>query len=69
MKYAVQMGSGAMIYIPSFIKIGSGVQRLIEGIHRQQGDFISLLLLSLSNLKQVPPCNLTNQRVGMAVTV
>jgi hypothetical protein len=23
------MGSGAMIYIPSFIKIGSGVQKLI----------------------------------------
>jgi hypothetical protein len=22
MKYAVEMGSGAMIYIPSFIKIG-----------------------------------------------
>jgi hypothetical protein len=29
MKYAVEMGSGAMIYIPSFIKIGSGVQKLI----------------------------------------
>jgi hypothetical protein len=26
MKYAVEMGSGAMIYIPSFIKIGSGIQ-------------------------------------------
>jgi hypothetical protein len=25
------MGSGAVIYIPSFIKIGSGVQKLIEG--------------------------------------
>jgi hypothetical protein len=23
------MGSGAMIYIPSFIKIGSGIQKLI----------------------------------------
>jgi hypothetical protein len=31
MKYAVEMGSGAMIYIPSFIKIGSGIQKLIEG--------------------------------------
>jgi hypothetical protein len=28
MKYAIQMGSGAMIYIPSFIKIGSGIQKL-----------------------------------------
>jgi hypothetical protein len=30
-KYAVGMGSGAMIYIPSFIKIGSGIQKLIVG--------------------------------------
>jgi hypothetical protein len=29
MKYAVELGSGAMIYVPSFIKIGSGVQKLI----------------------------------------
>jgi hypothetical protein len=29
MKYAVEMGSNAMIYIPSFIKIGSGIQKLI----------------------------------------
>jgi hypothetical protein len=34
MKYAVEMGSGAMIYIPSFIKIGSGFQKLTRGIHR-----------------------------------
>jgi hypothetical protein len=31
MKYAVEMGSSAMIYIPSFIKIGSGIQKLIRG--------------------------------------
>jgi hypothetical protein len=31
MKYAVGMGSGVMIYIPSFIKIGSGIQKLIGG--------------------------------------
>jgi hypothetical protein len=31
MKYAVEMGSGAMIYIPSFMKIGSGIQRFIVG--------------------------------------
>jgi hypothetical protein len=29
MKYAVQMGSGAMIYTTSFIKIGSGIRKLI----------------------------------------
>jgi hypothetical protein len=34
MKYAVEMGSVAVIYIPSFIKIGSGILKLIEGIHR-----------------------------------
>jgi hypothetical protein len=34
MKYAVELGSGAVIYIPSFINIGSGIQTLIGGIHR-----------------------------------
>jgi hypothetical protein len=34
MKYAVEMGSGAMLYIPSFIKIGSDSQKLIGEIHR-----------------------------------
>jgi hypothetical protein len=31
MKYAVEMGSGAMIYIPRFVKTGIGIQKLIEG--------------------------------------
>jgi hypothetical protein len=31
MKYSVEMGSGAMIYKPSFIKICSGIQKLIGG--------------------------------------
>jgi hypothetical protein len=47
MKYAVEMGTVAMIYIPSFIKIGSGIQKLIEGVSktfRQHEDRISLLL-------------------------
>jgi hypothetical protein len=34
MKFVVEMGSDAVIYIPSFIKIGSGIQKLIGGIHR-----------------------------------
>jgi hypothetical protein len=34
MKDAVEMGSGAMVYIPSFIKIGSGIRKLIGGILR-----------------------------------
>jgi hypothetical protein len=40
------MGSGAVKYVPSFIKIGSGVQKLIGGYrdtHREQRDLISLL--------------------------
>jgi hypothetical protein len=41
------MGSGAVIYVPSFIKIGSGIQELIGVIHRhthrQQRDLINLL--------------------------
>jgi hypothetical protein len=31
MKYANEMGSGAMIYIPSIIKIGSAIPKLIGG--------------------------------------
>jgi hypothetical protein len=30
-KYAVEMGSGAMMYIPSFIKIGSEIRKLMGG--------------------------------------
>jgi hypothetical protein len=46
------MGSGAMIYIPSFIKIGSGIQKLMGGgytdiqVARQHGERISLFLFS-----------------------
>jgi hypothetical protein len=31
MNHAVEMGSGALIYIPSFIKTGSGIQTLLGG--------------------------------------
>jgi hypothetical protein len=30
MKYTVEMGSGAMMYIPSSMKIGSGIQKLMR---------------------------------------
>jgi hypothetical protein len=33
MKYAVEMASGGMMYIPSFITIGSGIQKLLGEIH------------------------------------
>jgi hypothetical protein len=36
MKYAVVRGSGAVVYIPSFIKIGSGIQKLIRGFTNTQ---------------------------------
>jgi hypothetical protein len=45
MKYVVEMGSGAKIYIPSFIKTGSGIQKLMAEIHRHtdiHGDLTSL---------------------------
>jgi hypothetical protein len=29
--YAVEIGSGALIYLPSFVKIGSGIHKLIVG--------------------------------------
>jgi hypothetical protein len=35
MKYTADMGSDAMTYILSFMKIGSGIQNFIEGIHAQ----------------------------------
>jgi hypothetical protein len=45
MNYAIEMGSGAMIHIPSFTNIGSGIQNVIGRIqsHREEGDRISLL--------------------------
>jgi hypothetical protein len=36
MNYAVKMGSVAIIYIPNFVKIGSGIRKLIRGIHFQK---------------------------------
>jgi hypothetical protein len=33
MKYTVETGSGALIYIPSSITIGSGIQKFIMGEH------------------------------------
>jgi hypothetical protein len=48
MKYAVEMGTGTMIYdISSFTEIGSCIPKLMGGCthtHRQYGDRISLLL-------------------------
>jgi hypothetical protein len=40
MKYAVEMDSGAMIYRPSVMKIGSCIQKLIGGIHRHTDSMV-----------------------------
>jgi hypothetical protein len=43
MKYAVEMGSGANVYILSFIKTDSGIQKLRGDTqtYREYGDSIS----------------------------
>jgi hypothetical protein len=46
--YAAEMGLNAVIYVPRFIKIGPGVQKLMGGdtqthTHWQQRDLISLI--------------------------
>jgi hypothetical protein len=43
---SVEIGLGTMIYIPSFIKIGSAIQKLIGGdtqTHRQHEDVYAYL--------------------------
>jgi hypothetical protein len=37
MKYSAQMGSGAMIYVPSFINIGSGNPK-VDGVINRHPD-------------------------------
>jgi hypothetical protein len=47
MHCTIEMDSGGMIYIPSIMKIGSAIQKLIRGnmhTHRQEGDLIRLFL-------------------------
>jgi hypothetical protein len=41
MKYAVETGSGAMIYIHSFIKIGQTTQKLLGG-HKRHADSMEI---------------------------
>jgi hypothetical protein len=48
MKYANDMGPGSMMYIPSFIEIGSDIKILWEGFihkytHTHHGNLINLL--------------------------
>jgi hypothetical protein len=44
MKHAIEIGSGAMMYVPSFVKTGSGIQKLFgQDTHTEDGDHISLI--------------------------
>jgi hypothetical protein len=45
MKNAVEIGSGAVIYIPTFIEIDSGTQKLLRENKDTHSKVISLLLL------------------------
>jgi hypothetical protein len=41
MKWAFEMGSGAMIYIPNFINLDSGIQKVIRGNSQTDSMIIS----------------------------
>jgi hypothetical protein len=62
MNYAVDLATDDMMHIPSFIKLGSGIQKLIGGVHkhtgRQHGDTISLLLFTTGQLIRKNPLSL-----------
>jgi hypothetical protein len=59
MKYAVEMGSGAMIYIPSFTNVYSAIRKLISRgytntqTHRQHEDRISLISFLFFKIKKI----------------
>jgi hypothetical protein len=40
MKYAVEMCSGSMVYIRSFVNIGKGIHKLM-GIHRHTDNVVT----------------------------
>lgn len=45
MNGTVELGSVGMIYVPSFIKVGLGIEILMKrNIHTQEGDLIRLFL-------------------------
>jgi hypothetical protein len=60
MKHSAEIGSGATIYIPSFMKIGQGIQKLMEwgdalrDTDTQDGDRLSILYENrLMGLKKI----------------
>jgi hypothetical protein len=65
------MSSGVMIYIPSFIKIGSGIQKLIWGrgaesqTYKQHGD--PTLGIYAKKITKNLPCTLVIEILGVSV--
>jgi hypothetical protein len=50
MKYAIEIGSGAIVYVPRFIKNVSGIQKMMGGYTdtQEDTDCISLFLFFLN---------------------
>jgi hypothetical protein len=46
-----EMGSGAMIYIPTFIKTDSDIQKLIGGIHTDTPSNVKVLSQKFERLQ------------------
>jgi hypothetical protein len=46
MKYAVEMGSGVMIRIPSFVEIGLGIRTLIRGGYTDTGHKSKVIIVT-----------------------
>jgi hypothetical protein len=40
MKYAIEIDRVATICIPSFVKIGSGIQKFMRGVDRRQDSMV-----------------------------
>jgi hypothetical protein len=65
MRYAVQMGSDAMIHVPSFIEIGSGIQKLNHRVththtYKYHDDFVSLLSFFFFKIRRLKMLNYKN---------
>jgi hypothetical protein len=56
MKYATETDSDACI--PSFIKIGSGIQKLMRGIHRQHADHVTIFLFFQNKESKLKACRI-----------
>jgi hypothetical protein len=58
MKYAVQMGSGAMICIPSFVNYGLGIQKLIVGTHWHTDRMVCAVSIIIFGLRRLQVANI-----------